>query len=98
METTDQYVHLANQCAFTAKAMSANGSLTPLFPARATSTGLPPRTLPSGRPLDRVWVRPQTPIRGLLPSRPPGERGDISGSNYQLQPNEPQRCKDSMLK
>ncbi len=43
-----------------------------------SSTGLPPRTPPSGRPLDRVWIRPQTPVRGLLPSRPPGERGEIA--------------------
>jgi hypothetical protein len=80
METPDQYVHRAKQCDRAVAGTSADGSLNPMFPAQAT--GLPPRTLPSGRPLDRVWVHPQTPIRGHLPSRPPGERGDLPASNY----------------
>ena len=29
--------------------------------------------------LDRIWVSPLNPLRGLLPSRPPGEAGGSSG-------------------
>jgi len=28
--------------------------------------------------LDRIWISPLNPLRGLLPSRPPGEAGGIS--------------------
>ena len=28
--------------------------------------------------LDRIWVSPLNPLRGLLPSRPPGEAGGSS--------------------
>ena len=52
---------------------SANGSPIPCF--IGTHMGLPPHTPPSGRPLDRV-DSPPNPRQGLLPSRPPGERGE----------------------
>ena len=63
---------------------SANGSPIPCF--TGTCVGRLPHTPPSGRPLDRLWVRPQTPIRGLLPSRPPEERGEIHPSNINPNP------------
>ena len=83
METPDQYMHRAIRSDRAVAGTSADGSLTPLFPAQArgcpsyakATAGRLPRTPPSGRPLDRVWVRPPTPVRGLLPSRPPGEAG-----------------------
>jgi hypothetical protein len=77
METPDQYVHRAIESDRAVAGASADGSLTPLFPAQATPTGLPPRTPPSGRPLDRVRVAPQPPSGGFSPPVPQGRRGEI---------------------
>jgi hypothetical protein len=57
---------------------SANGSAIPCFTVVPADMGLPPQTLPIPHLRDRSTAssRPQTPVRGLLPSRPPGERGE----------------------
>jgi hypothetical protein len=35
--------------------------------------------------LDRLWISPLNPLRGLLPSRPPGEAGGLSFAWRELQ-------------
>ena len=37
--------------------------------------------------LDRLWISPLNPLRGLPPSRPPGEAGGISFAWRELQPS-----------
>lgn len=37
------------------------------------------------RQLDRIWFSPLNPLRGLLPSRPPGEAGGILAAWRELQ-------------
>ena len=37
--------------------------------------------------LDRLWISPLNPLRGLLPSRPPGEAGGISFAWSEFQPS-----------
>ena len=43
---------------------------------REQDSSIPPHTLPSGRPLDRVHSC-LNPLRGLLPSLPQGRRGEF---------------------
>jgi len=81
METPDQYVHRAISSDRAVAGASADGSLTPLFPAQATKPGLPPRTPPSGRPLDRDSF-PPNPQGGFSPPVPQGS-GGRSLKNYQ---------------
>ena len=64
---------------------SADGSLNPLFPAQRGAAAPHPAERTPARP--RLG-RPQTPVRGLLPSRPPGEAG--GAPCIKLLNNEPQ--------
>ena len=43
--------------------------------------------------LDRIWISPLNPLRGLLPSRPPGE----AGGNPPRSPNAPRLTRHKFI-
>lgn len=74
METPDQNVHHAMTTAATRRGEECGWKPDTMF--HHSNPGLPPRT-PANRAGSIPRFDPQTPSRGLHPSRPPGERGDL---------------------